>query len=123
SEQPALDGPEAHHFEVRAADDAGAHRARFAKAEHRELNGGEVTERTQTFHLPLKVLDLRDGEVCVLRAEASRGLPYIDEAVLIAVDQWPEEDTSHDAEDCGVGADPERQGQDDGNGKALRPPE
>ena len=50
-----------------------------------------------------------------------RALTDIDQAVLIAVDQRPQEHAPDDAEDRGIRADPERQGQDDGDGQALDP--
>ena len=50
-----------------------------------------------------------------------RALADVDEPVLVAVDERPQQDAADDAEDGGVGADAERQRQDDGEGQALGP--
>ena len=48
-----------------------------------------------------------------------RALPDVDQPVLVAVDERPQQHAADDAEDGGVGADAERQRQDDGEGEAL----
>ena len=48
-------------------------------------------------------------------------LADVDQAVLVAVDQRPQQHAADDAEDGGVGADAERQREDDGDGQALDP--
>ena len=118
-EQPPQHGTEAHHLEVGAADDAGAHRARLAEAEHGELDGGEVAERGERLHARLQVAQLGHREVRVLHADALRALADVDEPVLVAVDERPQQHAADDAEDGGVGADAERQREHDGDGQAL----
>ena len=59
----------------------------------------------------------------ILDADAGRALADVDEAILVAVDERPQQDAADDAEDGGVGADAERQGEDDGDGQALDPGE
>ena len=49
-EQSAEHRTQTHHVEVRAADDAGAHLARLAEADHREADGREVAECAERFH-------------------------------------------------------------------------
>ena len=46
-EQPAQHRVQSHHLEVRSADDARAHLARLAQADHGEADGGEIAERAQ----------------------------------------------------------------------------
>ena len=50
SEQPAHHRPQAHHFEVRAADHARADGPRIAEADHRELDRREIAERAERLH-------------------------------------------------------------------------
>ena len=61
--------------------------------------------------------------VGVLGADARRALADVDEPVLVAVDERPQQHAADDAEDGGVGADAERQREDDGDGQALDPGE
>ena len=68
-----------------------------------------------------QVLDLRDREVGVLDADAARALADVDQAIFIAVDERPQQHAADDAEDRGVGADPERQGDDHRDRHALDP--
>jgi hypothetical protein len=55
----------------------------------------------------------------ILGPDARRALTDVDQAILVAVDQGPEEHAADDAEDRGVGADAERERHDDGGGQAL----
>ena len=59
--------------------------------------------------------------VGVVGADAGRALADVDQAVLVAVDERPQQHAAHHAEDGGVGADAERQRDDDGDGEALDP--
>ena len=119
TEQSPLDRPQAHDVEVRAANDSRPHSAGVAKAHHRELDRREVAERRERFHAGLQVADLRYRKVRVLGAEARRALPDVDEPVLVAIHQRPDQDAPDDAEDGGVGANPQSQGHDDGQREAL----
>ena len=118
-EQAAEHRPQAHDLEVRAADDAGADHARLAEADHREADGGEVAEGGQRLDARAQVVDLRDRERGVLGADARRALADVDQPILVAVDERPQQHAADDAEDGGVGADAERQRQDDGDGRPL----
>ena len=119
SEQAAEHRTQPHHLEVRAADDSGAHLPRFAQTDHRELDHREVAELGQRLHPALEVPQLGHREVGVLGGDAGRALPQIDQAVLVLVHQRSEQHAAHDAEDRRVGADPERERRDDGEGETL----
>ena len=122
-EQAAVHGPQAHDLEVRAPDDARTHHARLAEANHRELNRGKVAERVERADARAQVLDLRHREDRVLDPPAGRALADIDEPIFIAIDQRPQENPADDAEDGGIGADAERQGDDHCDGQPLDPGE
>ena len=68
-----------------------------------------------------QVAELRDRKVGVLDADAARALADVDQAIFVAVDERPQQHAADDAEDRRVGADAERQGDDDGDGQALDP--
>ena len=48
-----------------------------------------------------------------------RALPDVDQAILVAVDERPQQHAADDAEDRGVGADAQGQRDDDRDGQAL----
>ena len=52
-------------------------------------------------------------------AEAGRALTDVDQPILVAIDQRPQQHAADDAEDRGVGADAERERDDDGGGEAF----
>ena len=119
TEQSPLDRLQAHDLEVRAANDSRSHGAGVAKANHREPDRREVAERGERFHAGPQVPDLRHRKVRVLDVDARRALPDVDQPVLVAIHQRPDQDAADDAEDGGVGANPQRQGHDDGQREAL----
>ena len=122
TEQPAHHRPKPHHLEVGAADDARAHGPRLAEADHRELDRREVAERAErSSRLPAGRCSSGTEKFAFAHADARRALPDVDEPIRLAVDQRPEQHAPDDAEDGGVGADAERQRQDDGEGQALGP--
>ena len=57
--------------------------------------------------------------VALSTPDALRALADVNQAVLVAVDERPQQDAPDDAEDGGIGADAERQGDDDRDGQAL----
>ena len=118
-EQSAKHWVQPHHLEIRSADDAGTHLARLAKADHGEADGGEVAERAQRFDACAQILNFRHGERNVVGADAARTLADVDQPVLVAVDERPQQHTAHHAEDGGVGADAQRQREHHGDGKPL----
>ena len=55
----------------------------------------------------------------IVDADAGRALADVDQPVLVAIDQRPQQNAAHQAEDGGVGADAERQRQDHRDGQAF----
>ena len=101
-------------FELIAA--SGADFARLAETDHGEADLGEVAELGQGLHARSQILDLGDRKGCVVDAYAARGLADVDQPVLVAVDQWPQQHAAHQRENCCVGADAESQRQHHSNG-------
>ena len=120
ADQAPLDRAQAHHFEVRAANDAGAHDARLAEADHGELDGGEVAERRDRRHPRLEVAQLGDRKDRVLEAQAGGAVADVNQPVLAAIGERPQQHAADDAEDGGVGTDAESQRQDDRQGQPGR---
>ena len=112
---------QAHDVEVRAADDAGADDARLAEADHRELDRREVAERGERLHPAWRSRSRAPRTLAFVRADARRALADVNQPVLVAVHQRPQQHAADDAEDRGVGADAERERDDDGDGQALDP--
>src|ERR1019366_3667190 len=110
---------QSHYLEIRSADDAGTDFARLAETDHGEADGGEIAERTHGLDTGAQILDLRDGEIRVVDAEAARALANVDQAVLVAIDQRPQQHAAHQGEDGGVGADAQGEGGDYGYGQAF----
>ena len=120
-EQTAEHRTKAHHVEVRSADDAGLDDARLAaEADQREVDGGEVAERSDRLDARLEVVHLRYRERRVLRADTGCALADVDQPIFVAIDERTEQHAAHDAEDGGVGADAERERHDDGQRQAFR---
>jgi hypothetical protein len=66
-----------------------------------------------------QVLQLRDGEGGVVGPDPIRALADVDQAVLVAVGERPQQHAAHEAEHRGIGADAERQRHDDGEGQPF----
>ena len=118
--QPAKHRTQAHHVEVGAADHPGLHHDRFAEAEQREFDGGEVAKGADRLDPRLEIVDLRDRERHVVGAEAGSTLADVDQAIGVAINERPQEHLANDAEDRRVGADAEGKCDDDGRGQTLR---
>src|SRR4029077_5835594 len=117
--EPPHNGTQAHHIEVRPADDAGADFARLAQADHREAYGGEVAERGQGLDPLAQILDLRNRERGVLDAYSRRALTDVDQAALVAIDQRAQQYAAYQAENGGIGAYAKGQRDDHGERQAL----
>ena len=113
-------GSQAHHIEKRSVDDAGLHHSRFgAERDQREIDRGEIAEGGDGGRALLEVGDLRHRERVVFDADARRGLTDVDQPLLAAIDERPQEHAPDDAEDGGVRSDAEAERHDDGCGQAL----
>ena len=113
-EQAAQHRMQPHHLEIRSADDARADFARLAETHHGEADGREIAERAQGLDPRAQVLDFRHRERRVVHADAARALPDVDQPVLVAIDQRPQQHAAHQGEDGGVRPDAQRQRQDYG---------
>src|SRR5258708_6040922 len=51
--------------------------------------------------------------------DSARGLPDVNQPVLVTIHQRTQQDSAHDAEDRSVGADPQRQREDDRDGESF----
>ncbi len=118
-DQPPAHRTETHHFEVRAADDAGPDDAGLAEPDHRERDRREITKRGQRLDASLEVAQLWYREVGVLDPFAARGLTDVDQPLLVTVRQRPQQDAADDAEDGGVGADAQCERDHHGDGQPL----
>jgi hypothetical protein len=118
-QEASQDRTQSHHLEVRAVDHARADLARLAEADHREGDGRELSQRRHRLQPAAQVDDLWHGERGVLGANPGRALADVDQTALVAVDQRPQQHASHDAEDGGVGADSQGQGEDYGRRQPL----
>ena len=67
--------------------------------------------------LVAEVEDLGDREVDVLAAGPVDGMPQVDQPLAVPVGQGLEQHAANDAEDGGVRADPEAEGQHHGEGE------
>src|SRR5262249_12301891 len=110
---------QAHDLEVVAIHDAGFHFAGLAEADHGESNGGKVTEGAERLHAGFEINDFGDREPSVLDAEAHGALANVNKAVFVAIDEWSQKDSAHQAEDGGIGADTESEGQDNRQRQAF----
>ena len=108
-EQPAQHRAQSHHLEIGSVDYSGAHLARLAQPYHGEADGGELAKRANRLHARFQVLDLGHGKGRVFVAVSRRALPNVDKPVLTAVDQRPQQNAAHQAEDGGIGANSQRQ--------------
>ena len=112
-----------HHIEIRSADHPRPDLTRLAKTDHGEADGGEITERAQRLDTLAQVLDLWHGERRVVHAGAMRRLADVDQPVLVAIDQRPQQYAAHQTEDRGISADAQRQREHHGDRKPFGPPQ
>jgi hypothetical protein len=67
----------------------------------------------------VQIVHFRHREGHVLGADARPALSEIDQPIFIAIDERPEENAAHDAENGGIGADAERERDNDGGGETF----
>jgi hypothetical protein len=95
ADEPPEDRVEAHNVEVRTVDDARLNFARLTQTDHGETDGREIAERVKSLNVVANILDFSHGKRCVVLAEASGALPYVDQPVFVAVDERLEEHAAH----------------------------
>ena len=108
-----------HDLEVRPADHAGSDDSGLTQPDHRELDGGEVAERRLASGCVPGGRVSRAPKSSRFRTRTRRALADVDEAVLFSIDQGPEQHAVDDAEDGRVGANAEREREDDRDGQSL----
>ena len=113
-------GRKPHHSKYEPLTTPALHDARLAEADHREIDRREVAEGADRRDARLEVSISGTENVVFVGAEAGRALADVDQAILAAIDERPQQHAAHDAEDRGVGADAERQRDHDGGGQPLR---
>ena len=118
SSRPATGG-ETHHVEVVAGHEADGH-------PHRVLLPLQRVDHPRVFGDPGEALgalaevgDLGNGEVDVVAAGSLDRVTDVDEAIAVLVGKGPQQHAAHDAEDGGVRANPESEGEDDGDREAA----
>ena len=119
ADEAAENGMEAHHVEVGSAHHATLNFARLAEPDHGEADDREIAELLDGVDAGFNVLDFWNGEGGVFVAQARRALADVNEAVFVTIHERFEEHSAHEGEDCGVGADAERQRQDDNAREAF----
>src|SRR5713226_3732701 len=115
ADETAEDGMKAHHVKIRAVNDAGANFPGLAEADHGETDGGELAEGGECRDACTQVVNFRHGEWDAPGADTRRALLDVNEAVLVAVDERPEEHATYQTEDGGVGTDAQRQREHHGD--------
>src|SRR5262249_60983114 len=104
----------------RSVDDAGFdHAGLRAESDHCEVHRGEVAEGAEASDARLEITDLGNRKRHILRADARRCLPDVNQTIFVAVYKRAEQHTTDNAEDGGSGANAERQREHDSNGQAL----
>ena len=109
-----------HHVEERPVDDSCLDRARLAEADHRKVDSRELAERANRRDTRLEVINLGHRERRVRDGDSRCALTDVDQPILVAIDERPEQHAADDAEDRSVGADAERQRDDDGRRESPR---
>src|ERR1700722_903414 len=122
-DQAAERGMQAHDVEKCSTDYTGTNFARFAEADHGETDDGEIAEFADGLYVGFDVDNFGDGEIGVVYADAHGGLADVDDAIFVAIIERAEQHAANDAKDGGVGADAERERDDDGDREAFAAPE
>ena len=73
--------------------------------------------------LPFQVLDLGHGKGHLILPVSRRALPNVDKLVFTAVDQRPQQNATHQAEDGGIGSNSQCQCQDHRDRQAFAAPQ
>src|SRR5581483_10817843 len=101
--------------EIRATNYASTYDARLAQADHGEAHGRKVAKLADGFHAGFQVLNFRHGKRRVFAIEAARTLADVDQPIFATIDQWFEKHSPNQSENGSIGANTERQREDDRN--------
>src|SRR5262245_1685186 len=96
-----------------AVDDTGPHLSRLAEAQHRESDDRKLAKGAHALDPRPQILDLGNGEGGVFRWDAWRALADVYQPVFVTVDERLQQHAADDAENGGIGADPEGEREDD----------
>ena len=121
AERPAVQRLHAEHVEEVRRHHPGQHAVRLAPVQQRERHAVVLDEAVHGRELLPVVAYLLDREGDVGRAGPLRLLPGEHQLVPVGVGQRPQQDPVDEAEDGGVGADAEPEGQHHGQGVPRRP--
>jgi hypothetical protein len=120
-QQPPEHGTQSHHVEVVAADNAGPDLPRLTESDHRKGRRRELGDVRQGRHAAAEVANLRHRKGHVRAADSRRALTQVEDACFVPVDERAQQHALHHAEDGGVDADAQSEGQNDRGGQALVP--
>ena len=109
---------DAEEIEIIGGNNAGAHAIWIAVAEQDERHGVELHQSGEGVVLVAIVLDFVDGELYVVDAQLFLLLAKEDQLVAIGIRKRPQQHRMDNAENGGVGADAEGEGENGDGGKA-----
>src|SRR5258708_11130992 len=112
-----------HHFKIGTTHNSGAHFAGIAQADHGESDCRKVADLTQGFHAGAQIQNFRYREVGVLDADPRRALPDINQAILVSIDEGPQQHASNQRKDSRVRTDTQRQREHHRDRQALSAPQ
>src|SRR6185437_11270821 len=84
-EQTPKNRTQPHHFKVVAVNHTRAHRVRITQTYNCEIDRGKSAELRNGLQPGVHILDLRNGESRILRADARSALAKVEQAVFIAI--------------------------------------
>ena len=115
--QPAEHRGEAHDLEVVPRDEPHVEADRVVVPLQGEVPRGVLGDAAQRRDAGAEIVDLRHGEGDVRLPRAIGRLPHVEQPVAVAVGQRLQQHAADHAENRGVGADAERQRDDDHRGE------
>src|ERR1017187_5174582 len=90
-----------------------------AEADEGKSDGGKIAERGKGLDASAQVLEFGHGKRGVIDSEAGGALADVDEAFLITIDEWAQEDAANQGDDGGVSSNTEGEGEHHGDGQAF----
>jgi len=117
-EQAAKNRAQSHHFKIIAIHHTSADLARLTQPDDGEVEGRKRAEFLDALQPAAYVIDFRDGEIGIVRADSRSTLAHVEQAIFVAIGQRPQQHATNYAEDRRVRAD--AQSQSDGYGEPQR---